>query len=203
MSVTLTLSEAQAMKWLARFRRDLNPKRLVEVAGRRWHTLLLRHFRAEVATRHATAQRLGATPTKHWANPTSYVHYTKGGTEAEIAITRPGIARAVRDVTLRPRVARALALPIHRLSYGLRPAEAEQKLGLKLFRPKGTRLLVAARKDRRGNEKAWDILYVLSGAVFQKRDPTLLPPEDAVLTALTDAVQIESEAIALKAAREE
>ena len=201
MSVTIALRKEDIGPWLLRFRSELNPERLAKMAGRRWHTLLLRHFRDDVANRHTTAQRLGAIPTGHWMNPNSYVNLSASGAATEIEITRPGIARAVRDVTIRPRNAKALAIPISALSYGKRPAETEQELGRRLFRPKGTRVLVAARKDKKGKDTAWDVLYALSGAVFQKKDPTLLPPEQTTLEAIGRAMMVEAEAIALEALR--
>ena len=69
MAVTITLKREQVSFWALRFKGFLAPSRLTAVATRRWHTLLLRYFRANVATRHATANRLGATPTAHWSNP--------------------------------------------------------------------------------------------------------------------------------------
>ena len=201
MSVTIALRKEDIGPWLLRFRSELNPERLAKMAGRRWHTLLLRHFRDDVANRHTTAQRLGAIPTGHWMNPNSYVNLSASGAATEIEITRPGIARAVRDVTIRPRNAKALAIPISALSYGKRPAETEQELGRRLFRPKGTRVLVAARKDKKGKDTAWDVLYALSGAVFQKKDPTLLPSQSALEKALEGAALNAIETAAALAAK--
>lgn len=195
MAVTITLKREQVSFWALRFKGFLAPSRLTAVATRRWHTLLLRYFRANVATRHATANRLGATPTAHWSNPASYIHlHEEGGKQSSISITRPGIERAVRDVTIRPSKARALTIPLKALAYGKRPGELSQTSGQKLFRPKKSRLLGIKRADG-----SFEPLYVLAGSVFQKRDPSLLPPQSVVIDAIRDALEIELSALALEA----
>lgn len=197
MSVTIDLKREDIGPWLLRFQSRVTKHLMARVAGEALYETVLDHMDEDVIRRHATANRLGATPTGHWENPETYVHLKDGGAASEVSITRPGIARAVRDVTIRPRVAQALALPLSALSYGKRPAEAERDLGRRIFRPKGTRVLVAERNDG----KAWDVLYALSSAVFQKKDPTLLPSRSALEKALERAAINAIEAQAALAAK--
>lgn len=187
MSVTITLRKEAIGPWLLRFREGVSPRLLANAAGGALYQTVVKHMDEDVSRRHATANRLVATPTKHWESPETYVRLKEGQGASEVSVTRPGIARAVRDVTIRPRVAKALAIPISALSYGKRPAETERELGRRLFRPKGARVLVAARKGKKGEGAAWDVLYALSGAVFQKKDPTLLPSQSTLEKALEGA----------------
>ncbi len=193
--VTIKLKEGDIGPWLMRFAERVSPRNLTRVASDRTFELIRRHLRSDVANRHKTANRLNATPTGHWANPTGYTHLAEQGNAAEITISRPGIARAVRDVTIRPKRGRAITIPMHALAYGRRPAEFEQNTGKALFRPKGSRIL--ATTDKSGKITP---MYLLSGAAFQKQDPTLLPGDDTVTRALHDALKIEIEASALEAA---
>ncbi len=195
MSITITLKEGHIGPWLMRFSERVTPRRLTRVASRRYFELILRHLREDVANRHTTASRLGATPTGHWANPTTYTQLNDQGSTAEITINKPGIARAIRDVTLRPKRGKALTLPLHALAYGRRPAEFVQNTGMRLFRPQKSRILAAT--DASGKLTP---IYLLSGAAFQKRDPTLLPGDETITQALHDALTIELEASALEAA---
>lgn len=201
MSVTVTLRKEDIGPWLLRFRERVAPRLLAKAAGGALYQAVIRHMKTDVSRRHATANRLGATPTKHWEKPETYVRLKEGQGASEVSVTRPGIARAVRDVTIRPRVAKALAIPVSALSYGKRPAETEQALGRRLFRPKGTRMLVAARKDKKGKDTAWDVFYALSGAVFQKKDPTLLPSQSDLEKALERAALNAIETAAALAAK--
>ena len=200
MSVTITIPAERLARWHRRWAERITPGLLAKAAGGALNGLLIRHLARVSETRHATAARLGATPTGFWKDAEKAVALRLWQGDAEVSVTHPGIARAVRDVTIRPRLARALAIPLSALSYGLRPREAEQELGRRIFRPKGTRLLVAARKGRKGQDKAWDILYALSGAVFQKRDPTLLPDaktiDDTLARAALNALDAEARAAA-------
>ena len=83
------------------------------------------------------------------------------------------MARADHDVTIRPVLAQALAIPVHPEAYGRRPSVLEQLLGTPLFRPKGKHYLAARMGDG-----MLRILYLLVGAVHQPQDETLLPTQE-------------------------
>lgn len=184
--VTVELKGEDVAAWLARFGAALSPERVTQTASRRLLTLIRRHFRANVATRHATAERLNATPTKFWDGPSSYIQLQSGGAEDVISIKHPGIARAVRDVEIRPRTGKALTLPLHAIAYGRTVAEVQRMHNKKLFRLKKSPILAMQADD--GSVLP---LYLLKGAVFQKQDKTLLPDEKTQEDALTDALEIE------------
>lgn len=126
MSVTIALRKEDIGPWLLRFRERVSPRLLAKAARGALYQTVVKHMDEDVSRRHATAARLGATPTKHWENPEAYIHLKAGGDASEVSITRPGIARAVCDVTIRPRNAKALTIPISALSYGKRPLRAHR-----------------------------------------------------------------------------
>jgi hypothetical protein len=176
---TVSISLSQAIPLEAQIGR-LEPKEISKIAATRYLELLRRHFRQEVVHRHTSAGRLGASPTGYWANPTTYTEL-QGET---ITITKPGIARALREVVIRPRHSRALTLPLHAMAYGKRVADLRHTLGKAIYRPKGARIL--AYNDDSGLVP----LYALVGQVRQPQDPTLLPSEDMVHHAISDAISI-------------
>jgi hypothetical protein len=146
-----------------------------EAIGAEAQELTYEHLRAIAAARHATAQKLGASPTNFMAGAAEAVQ-AAGAMEAsadaaEITIDHPGVARALRDVEIRPTTTKALAIPIDAIAYGRRAAELWDSL--KLFIPKGTRIIAM-----RGEDKKIRPLYILCASVTQKQDRTLLPSEE-------------------------
>lgn len=124
------------------------------------------HLMELAATRHATASRLGGTPTNHWAQAAEKVAapaaLTVAGDAAVLTINHPGIIRAFRDVTIVPRTARFLALPLNGLAYGHRPREFSE-----------------VQFAGRGEEVRSDIpAYALVTQVHQPQDRSLLPSDE-------------------------
>jgi hypothetical protein len=94
---------------------------------------------------------------------------TSDGTAAVLTIKHPGISRAFRDVEIRPKTARALAIPIHAAAYGKRAGELWDRLNL--FIPKGKRVICANLNGE------LTPLYFLTSKVSQKQDRTMLPSD--------------------------
>lgn len=185
----------------------VNP-RLMELLGRLgpgWRRDLLGAAAASLAetvrkhlrglSRHATARRLGATPTGRYAAGAALV--TSGATadSATVRVPVPGIARALRDVEIRPVIARALTIPLSAEAYGRRAGEL-RRLGWTLFRPGRSRgagpsrpapspAVLMGRPPGGGEAKP---LYALVTRVLQRRDPTLLPDARAVTRAVNSAL---------------
>ncbi len=196
MSVSIALSECALPQWMMRFRDSVRPSLLVMAAAGAIYELMLEHFDEDVSKRHATAQKLNATPTGHWSDPETYVQLSVADNDATLTLSRPGITRAIKDVTIRPRQASALTIPVAALSYGRRVSEVERLLGKPLFRPKGTNILAASRDDG-----SLEPLYILASSVFQKRDPSLLPSRKQVDAALAEAAINVIETAAVLAAK--
>lgn len=179
MNITIHADETEraARQYVER----VNRADLVKLVGARLLELLRRHFRDNVSKRHDTANRLKAMPTAYWGNPTTYTRF-EGDT---ITISKPGIGRALHNVTIRPKNGRALTLPIAALAYGKRVGDLAHTLGTPIFRPKGTRIL--AYRDDDGKVSP---LYALVSEVEQPHDPTLLPSESVTTQALQEAIRL-------------
>lgn len=90
--------------------------------------------------------------------------------EAVLTITSRGVARAFRDVEVRPQTAQALAIPIHAAAFGHRARELWDRLGL--FIPKGGRSICGMIGG------VVTPLYVLARRVVQRQDRALLPSDE-------------------------
>lgn len=144
-------------------------------AGYEVYILIRSHLRLIGLNRHTTANYLGAKPTKFWsttARAVSFASATRDG--FEIGVPNPAIGQAFHDVTIRPKKAKALTIPISALSYGKTVYELSRRF--KIFRPKGKSVLCAQRG--RGKDKKLVPLFILVKQVTLRRDPSLLPSDD-------------------------
>ena len=92
--------------------------------------------------------------------------------EGSVDIDVPGATRAYRDLTIRPRLRKYLAIPIHRSSYSKSPKDFGDLIFIK--KKDGGKLL--AQKAPGG----LTFLFALRESVFQRRNPGLMP-SDTVL----------------------
>lgn len=130
------------------------------------------HLRGYAAGHHASAQRLGATPTGHLEIAAATMQHDSDAKSASVSIHSPGIRRVWGAVTIRPKTARALTIPIHWLAYGKRVGELNRVL--QIYRPKGTDILAA------NIEGKMTPLYVLKAAVTLPQDRSILPGDAAL-----------------------
>lgn len=86
-----------------------------------------------------------------------------------------GAVRAYGDMTIRPRKASMLAIPISDEAKGKSPRDFDG-----LFRPKGRNVLLM----KKGGELA--AMFALSEQAFQKQDATLLPTDEAFAEKIGD-----------------
>lgn len=134
-------------------------------------TLIRTHLAGLAASRHATAARLGASPTGHIrAQACRREHADAHG--ATISIGIPGISRAFRDIEITPRRASALTIPVHRLAYGRTVYEVSRERPV--FRPQGKDYLATTEDGK------LTVLYLLRTRVRQPRDPSLLPTREDI-----------------------
>lgn len=116
------------------------------------------------------------------------------GNTVSVPISTPGITRALHDIVIRPVEANALAIPVHADAYGTSPREYNRNhsKGSKgaMFIPKGKSYL--AKTDDAGKLV---VMYVLKDSVTQKQDRSLLPPDDEMNKAFSNAVSDAVEAI--------
>ncbi len=147
---------------------------LHQAAGTEVQRITAEHVYKLAATRHATAARLGAAPTNHFAQAAEKVAspsaLSAGPAGATLTINHPGFARAFRNVKIVPRTAKALTIPIHAAAYGHRAGELWDRMGL--FIPKGKRVIAATIGG------VMTPLYILCRSVTQKQDRSLLPSDE-------------------------
>ena len=134
--------------------------------------ILVRDHLSRIAPRHhISAHRLGATPTGHIEKGARAMHFIASANGAEVIIPIPGLSRAFGPLTITPRNAAALTLPVSPHAYGKRVGELRAN-GWNIFRPKGHDILMGSL----GDDEAVP-LYVLKKRVQLKQDRSLLPSD--------------------------
>lgn len=138
------------------------------------HDLIQRHITEKAApTHHKTADDLGATRSGHLEKGADAVTPYSTPDYAEVIIPIPGISRAFRDLTVTPKNANALTIPLDALAYSRRASEV-RALGWSIFRPKGKNVLMGT-KD--GETKS---LYALVKSAHLRQDRGLLPSDEQI-----------------------
>lgn len=144
---------------------------------------MARYISDRSKTRHKTADRLGAAHTgvlefsnsnpSHNRRRGVIRHVVRSG-RAEIVIERvEGLTRAFHALSIHPRRASALTIPINRESYA-KTTKDMRKLGWFLFRPKGTDTLWGMK------DGASIPLYKLMSHTTVPRDAKLMPTEHMI-----------------------
>lgn len=190
--------DAQVTRLLSRLRTQLTDKtELHKSIGTYAEILTRQHLTTLAGTRHATANRLGATPSGHLARAAESV--TSKGTDdaAIISITSPGIGRAFEDKVIKPGPGKKyLPIPNVAEAYNRRPRTFND-LRLAFFgRGKdGERLLALVKaeqsslSDRKESGGRSEVYYWLKKSVTQKQDRTLLPPDDDYAAAAVQGIK--------------
>lgn len=156
--------------------------------------LIVRHLQGLAQSRHTTAQRLGAAPTgflaqaAEAAGDTSAVAPDSDG--ASIRIRHPAVARAFRDISIAPKQAKWLAIPLHAIAYARRPAQLWDShqlfiRGSTIFMPQPERQQPLA-------------LYALVRSVTQPRDPSLMPSDEEMAQAAATGLEDYIRAVVLR-----
>ncbi len=142
---------------------------------------LVRNHLARISkTRHATAQKLGASPSHFWGLALKNTHMTSDAQAARISIESPGIGRATHDVRIVPTSGKKwLTIPIDKSGYNHR---AYRMQDLVFIRPRGKSFALLGRREQdfrsRGSQNnSFKWIYLLVKSVHQKQDPTLVPTE--------------------------
>ncbi len=146
---------------------------LHRAAGTEVQVVTAAHISVLAATRHTTANKLGASPTNHFAQAAEKVAapaaLTSDASSATLTINHPGFTRAFRNVTITPDTAQSLAIPIHAASYGRKASELWSRF--QLFIPKGKAVIAATING------VFTPMYWLTKRVTQKQDRSLLPSD--------------------------
>ena len=157
----------------------LTRRALFSVGANGLRLAIRRHLRREGASRHATANRLGATPTQHLIKGAARVTSFSSEHGATVSVPIAGITRAYRDLDIRPVNAKGLTIPVAAEAYGHRVRELS-RLGWSVFRPKGHDVLMG----KLGKDGEAKTLYALRKQVTVRQDRTLLPSDEEIASAI-------------------
>lgn len=132
--------------------------------------LVKRHVAKYARVHHDTANKLGAMPTGHIEKGAAAITCTGD----EVAIPIPGFQRVFHPLTIEPRRANALTIPINPVSYGKRAGRLASE-GWHIFRLGKSRdgVLMGALGDEEPIA-----LYKLARKTRVKQDRTMLPTDE-------------------------
>lgn len=164
-------------------------RNLFSAAANAVSILVRSHLSKLGSWKHESAERLSAQPTGFLQKAARGTVHHANDTGGEVIISAP-LGRAFHDVEIRPKQAGALTIPASAEAYGKR-ASVLAALGWKIFRPKGERFLMGAKK---GEDPK--ILYWLTASVKQKQDRELLPSDDEMYRVASGAMMAEIRRIA-------
>lgn len=164
----------QAIRSTLADRRQLH----AEMAG---NTLEFTRAHLRGLNRHRTAARLGANPTQHYEKAAGAITADADNDGAILRIPRiTGLGRAFGFVLLRPTGGRKfLTLPAGPETYGKRVTDWPEETFkfASIFTHRGA-TPVLVWDETAGRHKKGDVAYWLRREVYQKQDPTLLPPDE-------------------------
>lgn len=147
---------------------------LHEAAGREIQRLTSDHIAALRRNPDSFAKKFGAPASNFYAQAAEKVAgdaaLNANASGATLTINSPGFIRAFRSVTIVPRTAKSLAIPINAIAFGHKASELWDRMNL--FIPKDTRVIAATIGG------VLTPLYVLCKSVTQKQDRSLLPSDD-------------------------
>jgi hypothetical protein len=103
--------------------------------------------------------------------------------EGSVEIDVPGVTRAYRDLTIRPKFRRALTIPMHRDAYG---KKASDFADLFPVRKKASGKSYLARKAPGGGLA---FMFALVDKVFQRRDSRLMPTDESLAASVFGRIQ--------------
>jgi hypothetical protein len=154
----------------------LGRRQLHQAMGEEVQVLTADYLRRLAGSKHDTAEALGATPTGFLGTAAEKVAspgaLTADSSAATLTIDHPGMTRAFGPVTISPRNAKSLAIPVHAIAYGQRARFLWTQLSL--FIPKGCNFIAMKGPDG----KSIIPLYILVRSLTQKQDRTLLPSDE-------------------------
>lgn len=207
--LTIQVRDQHLEAQLARFVAGLEDRSGLHARiGEQGQFLVATHLRA--LNRHETATGLGATPSGFWeraAHATSFASDDRG---AVISIDSPGMARAVRDITITPTAGRKfLTIPVIAEAYNKRAyrvrglvAIVSGDKGVLMMPQKGTGTTYKTRRysgpdkfttHEKTGGRFGTVWFVLVRTVHQKQDRGLLPSDEEFIIATQKGVSIYSD----------
>jgi len=158
------------------------------------YVLVQDHLKRVAPSRHATAQRLGATPTGHLEKAADDVGHRYDSREAVVEIVSEGIKRALGPLEIKPVNKRWLTIPADAESYGKSDGNnsgvaALRAEGWNIFRPRGRMFLAGTKGRGKAAKDTFKVLFWLKSQVTIPHDPGLLPEPDEIGAAVREGVK--------------
>jgi len=178
LAVNISTESSRARKLLGAIAMGIDPDGTRHVAGRAGVNIIKGHLRGLDRQR---SNKLGGKRSHFYsaaAAATSY-HVVSGG--AVVSIAHQGFAQRYYGGTIRPVNAKALAIPARPESYGRLPSDFSD---LFVMRWKGGSRAALVRTEG----GALRIYFWLVKSVTQRGDPTVLPSEEEITSAVYDAI---------------
>lgn len=181
MDINIELNYKELQKKLNLIASDQTARQMHEAIGRVILERVKDHLSIASVSRHKVADRLQSRPTR-------YLEYAAGRTEisdvsatsASITIKNtPGLSRAFEDLTITPKKAKSLTIPLHRISHGKRVADLRAS-GHKIFKAGN---VLAEKQGKNGIRP----LYALVRKVVVPKDEGLLPNRSELKAWATEA----------------
>lgn len=170
--------EYKASPVLARFLQTLSGEDMksLDNAGAQYAAARTRAWLKDLgATRHATAQKLGATPTQIVERTRKGVKVADVGGAQCVVVPHPMFRRAFRDIEIAPQKASALAIPLHRAAYGKSPRAIDGLFPVWRGRRGGRKSLFLAKSEGKRPQKTVFYYLLHRERIKQEKDETLLP----------------------------
>jgi hypothetical protein len=149
--------------------------------GKRLETLLRDHFRRKDKVPNKRGWRKSHFWGRRIRNATTLTEVTERA--ATVTIADPAFAAQLHGTVIRPKEARALAIPLIEEAYGIQPSSGLIE-GLFIIRPKGEEHAFLARDH--ATQEGLEYVYLLTKRATIPADPTALPPEQLVNQSLLD-----------------
>jgi len=136
--------------------------------------LVRRHVNRYARAHHDSSQRLGAAPTRHLEDGSSAIMCN--GNSVDIPI--PGFSRVFHPVEVLPTRAKALTIPINRISYGVRVSRlASEGWDIFSIRTRGGGPGGGILFGRKSGETQAFALYLLRKIAHIRQDRSMLPTD--------------------------
>lgn len=187
--------EGKAGAFLAKLHEQLGGagrKNLEESAAKSVAALVQKHLFALGNDRHDTAKKLGAKPTNVIGSTAENVSVRQDDNTTAVVVPHRMFRRAFQNVTIAPRIAKALAIPVAGAAYDKAPRSFsdlfiwKRKRGTDGDDDSGNAFLA------RRNGDALQLLYLLyKGRITQKQDRSLLPDADELAQAAKSGISAE------------
>lgn len=182
---------------------DAGRKKLDGAAAKSVADLVRRHLSVLVQERHETAKKLGATPTNIIGRTAEGVSVRQEDADTFVVVPHKMFRRAFQDVTIAPRNAKALAIPVAGEAYDKAPRSfAELFVWSRKRKTNGPDDKGAAFLARRKGD-ALQLLFLLwRGRLTQEQDRSLLPADDELAKAAKRGISAEIQRIRAKSRKE-